>query len=153
MPGYKGHIVGGAITGAVVVLMISSADMSYTRALELVFCAILGSLFPDIDTKSKGQLFFYRCYFALFIYLAWCKRYDMATMLGIVLFLPILSRHRGIFHRAWFLFLMSLLLMGYVGYVFPTHALWLYLDISLFLCGALSHIWLDSGIKGIMRLR
>ena len=59
MPNYKGHIVGGTVTYLVVLQVIKHAQPNIHVVLQgLVFC-LLGSLFPDIDVKSKGQKIFY----------------------------------------------------------------------------------------------
>ena len=59
MPNYKGHIAGGVITYLVVLYCIKYTNPSVHTVLQgLVFC-LFGSLFPDVDVKSKGQKIFY----------------------------------------------------------------------------------------------
>ena len=62
MPGYKMHIAGAAaVTGAAVAG--SSWLGLYRPGFETMIClglfSVLGGLFPDVDTDSKGRRFFY----------------------------------------------------------------------------------------------
>jgi hypothetical protein len=62
MPGYKGHLSGGVLAGglamgaAVMAGRLAHAPL-YLSGL-MGFC-LLGALFPDVDTDSKGQNLFY----------------------------------------------------------------------------------------------
>lgn len=62
MPGYKGHLSGGLVVGCIAVggAVISgrlACTPLYLAGL-MGFC-LLGALFPDVDTDSKGQNLFY----------------------------------------------------------------------------------------------
>ncbi len=58
MPGYRGHLIGGTVTYLAILQMMKSVQPSMSVvASGFVFC-IVGSLFPDIDIKSKGQKLF-----------------------------------------------------------------------------------------------
>ena len=58
MPGYKGHLAGGAIAGAAVLggtVWSGLYAPSFTQMAVLGGLALLGALFPDVDTNSKSQ--------------------------------------------------------------------------------------------------
>jgi hypothetical protein len=57
MPGYRGHLVGGTVAFALV-CVITNPPFSAIGRSELLLLTCLGSLFPDIDTKSRGQRYF-----------------------------------------------------------------------------------------------
>ena len=59
MPGYKGHLsVALALYGGLIAFLWHTAPSLQTLVVWFIaICA--GALFPDIDTKSKGQKYFY----------------------------------------------------------------------------------------------
>lgn len=76
-------------------------------ALDPLHAALLGcvgllaSLFPDVDTNSKGQHLFYSLLALAMLGLMWEEAYKWAAILGFVAMLPAISRHRGFTHRWW----------------------------------------------------
>jgi membrane-bound metal-dependent hydrolase YbcI (DUF457 family) len=111
----------------------------------------MGSLFPDIDIKSKGQKYFYVIVLCglitLFIQeklvtLAWCSIISLA---------PMLVRHRGIFHQLWFVIAMPFGVWMFLSAVTPAYKNPLFYDIIFFIIGAVSHLWLDFGIYKLAR--
>jgi hypothetical protein len=169
MPGYKGHLAGGlVVSGLGIYLLTSYAGAAFagiaqshitgvtatwaTQAEWLLF-GLAGSLFPDIDVKSRGQHYFY--WFVL-ILLSWCalkRRYDMALGISIMAVIPMLARHRGLFHRAWFVIVMPLLVWLICSCYKPSMSNGLLIDSYFFIAGALSHLWLDMGLKRMLRVR
>ena len=104
MPGYKGHLAGGlffacmalvgaGMTGVVAISPLLGAGM-------IGFC-LLGALFPDVDTDSKGQRLYYAVFVAIDLGLIWQKEYLWAAWLGLFSMLPALSAHRGWTHTWW----------------------------------------------------
>ena len=62
MPGFRGHLIGGTVTYLAILQCIKSMQPSIPVIISgFIFC-IIGSLFPDIDIKSKGQKLFYQKY-------------------------------------------------------------------------------------------
>ena len=61
MPGYKGHLVGGTVAGALVWsgLWLVGHAPSVPQTALLFSLLLLGALFPDVDTDSRGQHLFY----------------------------------------------------------------------------------------------
>lgn len=148
MPGYKGHLAGGATVALLTLLIFPQTIFT---AFACFSCALAGSLFPDIDTKSKGQLLFYRIFLAAFILLLFLRQIHVLVLLSFLLFVPVLARHRGLFHRVWFLCFLSVGAFVYTGVCLEAYAYNVSISILFFLLGALSHVWLDIGLKGMIR--
>ena len=154
MPNYKGHLMGGfAVFLAALWIISFSLKASLFTYLEWGMCTLLGSLFPDIDIKSKGQKIFYRFLFIALIILIIQKRMQAAILLSLLAFIPLLTKHRGICHNI--LFIIGLPLAFFIGiYTFmPRYATLLAGDLFFFTLGALSHIWLDKGFMAMFRVR
>ncbi len=104
MPGYRGHLLGGVIFwGAAFFLVIwaSLYQPSLEDAFVLLCITLMASLFPDVDTDSKGQNLFYSCFVILDISLMVQKQYKWAAILGFFGLLPALGHHRGWTHTWW----------------------------------------------------
>jgi len=154
MPSYKGHLVGGLCVGAILLylLRVTFYPVSLIKAIELLICCLAGSLFPDIDTKSRGQRYFYYSIFCILIFCALYKKYQACSCISIVSFLPLLVPHRGLCHRLWFVIVVPLTVwfLCYV-YVSTAYARLYSLNILFFIAGAISHLWLDLGFRRMFR--
>lgn len=152
MSNYKGHLVGGMASYLIILsLLRSSFNPTFITSLEWLLFALIGSLFPDIDTKSMGQKVFYRFVFVLFAFLIILKKVELLLFLSLISLVPLLVKHRGLFHKLWFILLIPLSTCLYFKYYFPG-----YLDIIIFnsiffIAGVVSHLILDFGIKGLIR--
>jgi hypothetical protein len=124
-----------------------------TRLAEWLVCALLGSLFPDIDIKSKGQKIFYGALFMLAFVLLIKKQWRILAYVGIVSIIPLLVEHRGLFHRWWFLII--LVVSGAYGMImlYPHEAQRIWYDAGFFLLGIASHLYLDMGFRKMFRMR
>src|SRR3989304_1078376 len=98
MPRYKSHLVGGVAAFGIVAWTFGHYRASMLTLAELLGCALLGSLFPDIDTKSKGQKIFYCMMLILLLYFFIQGRRIPLAMAAIVGTMPLIVRHRGVFH-------------------------------------------------------
>lgn len=156
MPNYKGHLAGGSCAYAIgivlVILVMLPAVPSLTTAAEWLFFALVGSLFPDIDTKSKIQKYFYWTMLLLVIFLIARNKRTLVMLLSIVSLVPLLVKHRGLFHRTWFIVGMPMLVCYGLCSCFPASALIIRYDMFFFVLGALSHLWLDLGWQRMLRL-
>ena len=143
MPGFKAHLVGGSIAYLLVLQLIKSFQPPISVLVQgFIFC-ILGSLFPDVDIKSKGQNLFYVVGLITLCCFLYYDRTDLFIGLSLLLFTPLLVKHRGIFHQVWFLVFISIA-MGLVIDSFHAHASsWAIKNALFFLVGAMSHIILD----------
>ncbi len=112
MPGYQAHITAGAIVAASTWTIISlySPAQAPRPLLGTTLCAvvILSSLFPDIDTDSKGQNLFYGGMVLIDIGLFYKKLYQWSAILGFVAMLPALGHHRCWTHTWWAMLVVPL---------------------------------------------
>lgn len=152
MPSYKGHLAGGV--GAYCIGMYFCMDYNPTimTGFEWLLCALAGSLFPDIDTKSKGQKIFYYGILMLLFYLIAGDHKEVIAYVSLLAMIPLIVNHRGLLHRAWFLIFAPAAGALMMSLYFPADALIFMLDTGFFILGALSHVWLDVGIKQMLRL-
>lgn len=111
MPEYKAHLTGGLLFGGVFLAAVSwfgvyKPDIQTT--LVLLAVALLGALFPDTDTNSKGQHLFYGCLVVLDLALMIQEKYQWAAIVGFCAMLPAVGRHRGWTHTWWAMLLIPL---------------------------------------------
>ena len=104
MPGYKTHIVGAAaVTGGA--LAATSWLGVYRPGFETMVClglfSVLGGLFPDVDTDSKGRRIFYGAALVVDAFLIFREQYRYAAVLGFCALLPAIGSHRGWTHSWW----------------------------------------------------
>jgi hypothetical protein len=152
MPGYKGHLVGGAVMFSITVFALRSLHPSVPTLMEWCTCTMLGSLFPDIDTKSKGQRLFYLALCITLIVLAIQRNFKLVTALGIIGLLPVLVHHRGLFHRLWFVVSVPMLVAWFGSTCMPHCTRSFFFDALFFSLGAISHLWLDLGCRRMLRV-
>jgi len=152
MPGYKGHLTGGLAVYALAVYGVSFfVNPSWIMLIEWCACTLSGSLFPDIDTKSKGQKLFYSIMTAIMMLLLVRGCYDVMAGLAMLLLVPILSRHRGLFHKPWFIVSFVCAVAYGASLCVPLYAHMFYYDALFFITGALSHVWLDIGTRRMFK--
>jgi membrane-bound metal-dependent hydrolase YbcI (DUF457 family) len=108
---------------------------------------LAGSLFPDIDVKSKGQKYFYYVAFICLFVLAYQQHSQMFTCFSFLMITPMLVKHRGIFHSPRFVIALPLLVWVVVATLLPQRSSQLFVDTLFFIVGALSHLWLDFGTR------
>ncbi|MFC1870777.1 metal-dependent hydrolase [Candidatus Dependentiae bacterium] len=153
MPGYQTHLAGGAIVfAATLVCIVPYAQPTVLTAGEWLLFALAGSLFPDIDIKSKGQKYFYWMILLLLLILTYTKRFIPLAIISILSTIPLISKHRGLFHRAWFVIVGPLALWYVMSLHYPFVKTALLLDMTFFIAGALSHLWLDMGLRKMIRI-
>lgn len=157
MPGYKGHLMGGAASfGATLALVSVVQLMPYGDPLTIISCfatAMAGSLFPDIDIKSKGQYLFYWLILGLFIYFFYNKQFITLSYVSMAATLPMLTKHRGIFHNMWFLIGALSGLCYFLTCCMPQYDKRIILHMIFFMGGIISHLWLDMGFSRMVRFR
>lgn len=147
MPNYKGHLFGGLVLYVMILFVCMGLMIKFSlfRAIEWLFFILAGSLFPDIDTKSKGQKYFYFATLLFFIFLAVRKQFEMATCCSFMIMTPLLVNHRGVFHNPLLVIIVPLCAWAVIHSLVPKVSYRFFLDILFFIAGALSHIWLDLG--------
>lgn len=147
MPGYRGHIAGALIFYGIFIYLAAWHLKSTPVLIEWLAFMLAGALFPDIDTKSKGQHFFYTALFIVLCTLAFYKKYIEVAIGGIIACIPLLVRHRGIFHNFWFLLCLitgTALILIQAAPQYGTIIAW---DAGFFLLGATSHLFFDRRFK------
>ncbi|MCK4517763.1 metal-dependent hydrolase [Candidatus Babeliales bacterium] len=150
MPSYKGHLVGGAATFFVTYQAATKVfgQQPFTTkqiVFALTFC-LLGSLFPDIDTKSLGQRVFYSLLtVAVFAAIA-LQHWALLSFLSVLGLLPLLVNHRGMIHTVWFVTMFPLAVTLFITRFNPTLSSMAWPAYSYFVVGALSHLFLDYGV-------
>jgi len=147
MPGYKAHLAGGAVAYGLTLYLLRGYCSSVFLTVEWLFFALAGSLFPDIDTKSKGQTFFYRILFIVLILLALQRKFFSVGVLSVFAIVPIISRHRGLFHKFWFVVGVSLVGAIAVSLYVPEYCKIIMFDTLFFIVGIVSHLILDLGFR------
>lgn len=152
MPNYKGHLAGATILYVFIVFIcIGMIKVSFFCAIEWLLFILAGALFPDVDTKSKGQKYFYFVALLFFIFLTVRKHFEMATCCSFIIMTPLLVSHRGIFHNPWFVIITPLCVSAIIHSLMPRISYRFFLDTLFFIAGALSHIWLDLGTSQMMK--
>ena len=104
MASYKGHIAGGLVSYGLFVLALIylfSRPPDWNSGPVFLGLMLLGALFPDVDTNSKAQRWFYLVFFLLDAGLILSGRYAYAAFLGLFAMLPIVAPHRGWTHTIW----------------------------------------------------
>lgn len=147
MANFVGHLIAGLSAAAIISYSCASFSLlSTTEMLMISAATIFGSLFPDMDTKSIIQLWTYRV-IALALLLLYIHNITaLLIIIPIAMMLPLVVRHRGIFHQIWFLTAIA----GIVYMLLPciiTVSLCVRWGISFgFLTGAMIHLLLDYGV-------
>ncbi|CAN5132638.1 hypothetical protein BH09DEP1_BH09DEP1_7570 [soil metagenome] len=151
MPNYKTHLVGGLFAYLLsIYALISIRSITFVLALEWLLFCLLGALFPDVDIKSKGQKIFYWIVLLLGTFLLFRKRGQALVILGALAIFPLLVRHRGIFHKLWFIILVPIVVAWLACSCLPACSTIIFYDTLFFIIGAISHLWLDLGWRRLL---
>jgi hypothetical protein len=152
MPGYKGHSAGGLLTFFVLFVALRP-HIDAKTAVVLCACTIAGALFPDIDTKSKGQKWFYRVVFFCLIVLLLLQQFFFFAVLSLLVGLPLVVDHRGLFHRLWFIVTVVGVTIGVLDWYQVFLLRETILPALFFVAGAVSHLVLDVGLLRFLQVR
>ena len=123
---FKGHLCSGVIVG--IGMAVGATRLGYigsddlTKQVAVSGTALFFALFPDLDTSSVPQRWFFRIVFFALLYLGWTGRYELATLVGIASLLPLLDHHRGWTHWKISPLVVSLLLGAVYEYWVMRHA-------------------------------
>lgn len=165
MANYKGHIVGGTVTGAIVVGSLNylpSKDFlpstqqvlnDWHFSLGLLVLSVLFALWPDVDTNSKAQNLFYSIGFTLNIFLIISGEFVLSALLGMLAMTPIVGKHRGWTHSkiAMILVPTPILAVSYLSgeHIGPAGLLTYIVAVS----GYFSHLLLDGLINKRIKVK
>lgn len=152
MPSYRVHLVGGFLTYVGILQLLKNMNFSGFMIIQgLLFC-LLGALFPDIDVKSKGQKVFYSMLLMLLLWLLYKKMYCLFAVMSLLGIIPILVRHRGIFHHIWFLFSMAVISTFIIRSQCGSFENMMLYNCWFFFAGTVSHVFLDRFVSGCKKL-
>lgn len=150
MPSYRTHIFGGIIVAGVctlVLLHFGIMEADWQRLVSLAGVCVLGALFPDIDTDSKGQTLFYAAFLAVDGWLIATQRFEIAAWLGFLAVIPIIGQHRGWVHTWWSMLLLPLPILLLPWLVFG-HPWQIFAPVyGAFVLGYCSHLTLDRQFR------
>ncbi len=158
MPGYKTHLLGGlaAFFATSLVLAKALSMSSPTLFLGYFLCALIGSIFPDIDIASKMQrLFFIAATGALSFALLTNRTSCFLIISGSVLLVTLL-RHRTLTHQVYFLICMPFFFALGSVYLYKLPFNPVINSTIFFVMGCLSHVFLDRSqtrLKKILKGR
>ncbi len=146
MPGYKAHIVGGIGVYIGVVIFFGLMYL-YPPVTLFEWCGamLIGSLFPDIDTKSKIQKIVYSCLLPVLFFLLVYEQFLSAGICACCGCIPLIVSHRGIFH-AWWALATVCCVVGYIlSSLFSVYSFLIISNIFFFFLGCMVHVALDFG--------
>lgn len=147
MPSYKTHVLGGVAVaalcaGALVWFGLASPEQ-WRTGVGLAGVCVLGALFPDIDTDSKGQTVFYCAFLCVDIWLIATRRFELAAWLGLLAVVPVVGQHRGWIHTWWAMLLLPLPIVLIPWLVFGQEWTAFAPAYGAFTLGYFSHLLLD----------
>jgi membrane-bound metal-dependent hydrolase YbcI (DUF457 family) len=131
--------------------VVNARSLSLNLLAGCFMAALAGSLFPDVDTKSMGQLIFYRVGGAAAACGALLGKWIFCSVLLLLMAFPLTLRHRGLTHDPRFIILLFLFLPSaftLLPYI-PKAPAWALS--GYFAAGAFSHLLLDLGIKRVIK--
>jgi uncharacterized metal-binding protein len=153
MPQYKTHLAGGIFAFVACILLFSLQAKTPQTLLEWALWCLLGSLFPDIDTKSKGQQVWYPLLFLLAFIMIMHKAWMMVGLLVFLGFTSTVVRHRGMFHNLWFV-AAACCVFAFLSHLYsPAYAHLVAYDCVFFFVGVASHVALDLGPRRMWFMR
>lgn len=151
MPGYKGHLAGGLaffVMGFVGALLLGWAMRDPLVWAGIAGFCLMGALFPDVDTDSKGQNLFYLVFAAVDLGLILHKDYMWAAWLGFFAMLPAIGSHRGWTHTWWAMLLVPVPIMAVPAVVLGLPEAKAFLPFyAAFVVGYFSHLLLDGEFR------
>lgn len=148
MPGYKGHISGSAVAGGIAVGAAILLDYHFQITPQhiggLVGFCLLGGLFPDVDTDSKGQNLFYGLLILVDGVLIYYRQYIWAAWVGLFAMLPALGHHRSWTHTWWAMIIVGAPIVVIPVMILGKASFMAYLPFyAAFTVGYFSHLLLD----------
>lgn len=151
MPGYQGHLAGGlffGIMGIVGAVMLGWLVLDPLIAAGLVGFCLLGALFPDVDTDSKGQNLYYTVFAMVDLGLILQKSYMWAAWLGFFAMLPAIGSHRGWTHTWWAMLLVPTPILALPAIMLGVDSVYPFLPFYVaFTTGYFSHLLLDGEFR------
>lgn len=134
-----------AVSGLVGAVMLGWLVFDPLSAAGLAGFCLLGALFPDVDTDSKGQRLYYAVFVLVDLGLIMRKEYMWAAWLGLFAMLPALGSHRGWTHTWWAMLLVPLPVIAMPVVLMDIETAQLFIPFYIaFAAGYFSHLLLDG---------
>lgn len=148
MSNYKGHLVGGGAFFLICLLGLASIPALAVHNIILnALCCLTGALFPDLDTISKGRKYYLKLLPLVLILLVLLNQIYAAGVMVLFTLIALKARHRGIFHRPWFIFISGFLFVGLLSITLHLNNNALAICWIFFIMGAFSHLVFDYGLQ------
>lgn len=151
MPDYRGHLAGGlffGVMGVVGAVLLGWMVFDPLLAAGLVGFCLLGALFPDVDTNSKGQNLYYAVFVVIDLALIVRGLYVWAAWFGLFSMLPAVGSHRGWTHTWWAMLLVPVPILVIPLFMQVENVLPIFLPFyAAFVVGYFSHLILDGKFK------
>lgn len=151
MPDYRGHLAGGlffGVMGLVGAVLLGWMAFDPLMAAGLVGFCLLGALFPDVDTNSKGQNLYYAVFVVMDLALIMRGLYVWAAWFGLFSMLPAVGSHRGWTHTWWAMLLVPTPILAIPLIMRAENAVMVFLPFyAAFATGYFSHLILDGKFK------
>ncbi len=144
---YRGHLLGGFAAYLAVIVLYGIWQDTFAHNFHGLLATLAGSLFPDIDIRSKGQRLFLKLLFIAVVFCLFLQASFPLMMLLIFSVLPIIFPHRGLFHDTIFVFTLSAFVAGSLIYIMPENSYTILTLFFFFYVGVISHLVLDKGMK------
>ncbi len=144
---YRGHLLGGLAAYLLVIIAYGVMHNTFVHNFQGLLATLAGSLFPDIDIRSKGQRLFLKILFLAVVLCLFLQASFPLMLLLIFSVLPIIFPHRGLFHDALFVFALAAFVAGSLIYIMPENTQTILTMMFFFFIGVLSHLILDKGMK------
>jgi hypothetical protein len=99
---FKGHIIGGTISSSIVagasIVILKDSSIDISSPYILFFSCLFMSLFPDLDTASIPQRWFYRAMLIFIPYIYYNFDKEFLFVCSVFIVLPLVHKHRGWTH-------------------------------------------------------
>lgn len=151
MPDYRGHLAGGlffGVMGLVGAILLGWLVFDPLQASGLIGFCLLGALFPDVDTNSKGQNLYYAVFTVVDLVLILRGLYVWAAWFGLFSMLPAVGSHRGWTHTWWAMLLVPVPILAVPFFMQMPDAVREFIPFyAAFVVGYFSHLILDGKFK------
>jgi membrane-bound metal-dependent hydrolase YbcI (DUF457 family) len=136
-----GFVLGGGVLAGVVWKGIHNPEP--LNAVALMAICLLGALFPDTDTDSRGRHLFYLFLVTLNLVLMIMESFKWAAIVGFCAMLPAIGHHRGWTHTwlAMLLVPLPIIILPAYFYGFSFNTLFPFYLAAI--VGYFSHLVLD----------
>lgn len=151
--GYRGHVLVTMLLFIVVGFFARVGSISWSIIGLGGLSMVLGGLFPDIDTASRGRRFFTLLLLAAVISCLSVGYYFTAALLFLVMMIALLARHRRMFHNIYFLAVLAVLFWWVSFLFFPRFWTGAAICMLFFVLGCWGHLIADFGLLRSLRNR